>query len=171
MTDYSDYKLGETADETLELETREENAAAALELTRQCHLKLAIVSHELDPFIYDRLEYIEALKRLTLKGAHVEIRILVVEPRLIVQRGHRLLALAGKMSSYIRLLRPGQRHRTFDQAFLLADEAGYLLRESRKQYSARLNFNNRRETKHLLEVFDEMWDKAEPDPNLRRVHL
>ena len=79
---------------------------------------------------------------------------------MIVQRGHRLLALAGKMSSYIHLLRPGQRHRTFDQAFLLADEAGYLLRESRKQYSARLNFNNRRETKHLLEVFDEMWDKA-----------
>lgn len=171
MTDYSDYRLGETADETLELENREENAAAALQLTRQCRLKLAIVSHELEPFIYDRPEYIEALKRLTLKGPHVQIRILVIEPRLVVQRGHRLLDLVLRMPSYIRLLRPGAAHRTFEKALLLADEAGYLLRADKDQFNARLNFNNRRETRRLLEIFDDMWGKAGPDPNLRRMHL
>lgn len=171
MTDYSDYRLGETADGTLKLETREENAAAALELTRQCRLKLAIFSHELEPVIYDRPEYIEALKRLTLRGSHVEIRILVSEPRLVVQRGHRLLDLALKMSSYIQILRPGSAQRTFDQDLLLADEAGYLLRASKDAFGARLNFNDRRETRRLLELFDEMWGKAGTDPNLRRMRL
>ena len=171
MTDYSDYRLGETADGTLQLETREENAAAALELTRQCRLKLAIFSHELEPVIYDRPEYIEALKRLTLRGSHVEIRILVSEPRLVVQRGHRLLDLALKMSSYIQILRPGSAQRTFDQDLLLADEAGYLLRASKDAFGARLNFNDRRETRRLLELFDEMWGKAGTDPNLRRMRL
>ena len=171
MTDYSDYRLGETANETLQLKTREENAAAALELTRQCRLKLAIFSHELEPVIYDRPEYIEALKRLTLRGSHVEIRILVSEPRLVVQRGHRLLDLALKMSSYIQILRPGSAQRTFDQDLLLADEAGYLLRASKDAFGARLNFNDRRETRRLLELFDEMWGKAGTDPNLRRMRL
>ena len=171
MTDYSDYRLGETADGTLQLKTREENAAAALELTRQCRLKLAIFSHELEPVIYDRPEYIEALKRLTLGSSHVEIRILVTEPRLIVQRGHRLPDLALKLSSYIQILRPGAAHRTFDQALLLADEAGYLLRTNKDEFSARLDFNNRRESRRLLEIFDEMWGKAGSDPNLRRMRL
>lgn len=171
MTDYSDYSLGETADGTLKLETREENAAAALELTRQCRLKLAIFSHELEPVIYDRPEYIEALKRLTLRGSHVEIRILVTEPRLLAQRGHRLLDLALKLPSYIQILRPGAAHRTFDQALLLADEAGYLLRTNKDEFSARLDFNNRRESRRLLEIFDEMWGKAGADPNLRRMRL
>ena len=171
MTDYSDYRLGETADGTLQLKTREENAAAALELTRQCRLKLAIFSHELEPVIYDQLEYIEALKRLTLRGSQVEIRILVTEPRLLVQRGHRLLDLALKLPSYIQILRPGPAHRTFDQALLLADEAGYLLRASKDEFRARLDFNNRREARRLLEIFDEMWGKAGADPNLRRMRL
>ena len=171
MYNFADYTLGESADEVVKIDTRQENADAALELVKQCQLKLAIISHELDPFIYDQLDFLEALRNLALRSRHVQIRILVFEPELIVRRGHKLIDLAGKISSYIEMRKPAPEYKKFNEAVLIADEIGYLFRENVERYKGKVNFNSRRESKYLLEVFDDMWEKAKPDPNLRRMHI
>ncbi len=171
MYDFADYKLGESSDETLKIETRKENADAALELVKQCKLKLAIISRDLDPFVYDQLDFLEALKNLALKGKFVEIRILVFEPELIVRRGHKLIDLAGKLSSFIEILKPAPEYKKFNEAVLIADGIGYLFRENAERYKGNVNFNSRRESKYMLEVFNDMWDTARPDPNLRRMQI
>lgn len=171
MHNFADYKLGESSGEALSIETRQENADAALELVKQAKLKLAIISKELDPFAYDQLDFLEALRKLALNGRHVEIRILVFEPELVIRRGHKLLDLAGKISSYIEILKPSEEYKKFNEAVLIADEVGYLFRENTERYKGKVNFNSPRESKYLLEVFNDMWGKAKPDPNLRRMHI
>ena len=171
MYNFADYKLGESSDETLKIKTRQRNAEAALELVKQCKLKLAIISSDLDPYIYDQFDFIEALKNLALKGRYVKIRILVFEPEKIVRRGHKLLDLAGKISSFIEILKPAPDFKNFNEAVLIADEVGYLFRENAERYEGKVNFNSPRESKYLLEVFDNMWETAKPDPNLRRMHI
>jgi hypothetical protein len=171
MNNFADYKLGESSDETLKIETRQESAAATLELVKQCQLKLAIISRELDPFVYDTTEFVEAVRKLAINGRFVEVRILVFEPELIVRRGHKLLDLAGKISSFIEILKPSSKYKKFNEAVLIADEIGYLFRENAERYKGRVNFNSRRESKYMLEVFNDMWDTAKPDPNLRRMHI
>ena len=145
MYNFADYILGESADEVLKVETRQENADAALELVRQCQLKLSIISHELDPFIYDQLDFLEALRELALKGRHVQIRILVFEPELIVRRGHKLIDLAGKISSYIEMRKPAPEYKKFNEAVLIEDEVGYLFSEKVERYKGKVNFNSRSE--------------------------
>ena len=171
MHNFADYKLGESSDEVLKIETRQENADATLELVKQCKLKLAIISKELDPYVYDQLDFVEALKNLAISGRNVEIRILVFEPELIVRRGHKVLDLAGKISSYIELLKPSPEYKSFNETVLIADETGYLFRENADRYKGKVNFNSRRESKCMLEVFNDMWETAKPDPNLRRMHI
>ena len=171
MHNFADYKLGESSDETLNIDTRQENADAALELVKQSKLKLAIISRELDPFAYDQADFLDALRKLALNGRYVEIRILVFEPELILRKGHKLLDLAGKISSYIKILKPSDEYNKFNEAVLIADEVGYLYRENAERYKGKVNFNSPRESKYLLEVFNDMWDKAKPDPNLRRMHI
>ena len=171
MHNFADYKLGESSDETLNIDTRQENADAALELVKQSKLKLAIISRELDPFAYDQADFLDALRKLALNGRYVEIRILVFEPESILRKGHKLLDLAGKISSYIKILKPSDEYNKFNEAVLIADEVGYLYRENAERYKGKVNFNSPRESKYLLEVFNDMWDKAKPDPNLRRMHI
>ncbi|MCG8378887.1 MAG: hypothetical protein MI865_05345 [Proteobacteria bacterium] len=171
MYNFADYILGESADETLKIETRQENADVALELVKQCQLKLAIISKDLDPFVYDNLEFLEALKSLALRGRHVDIRILIFEPEIVVRRGHKLLDLAGKMSSYVELRKPSPEYNKFDEAVLIADEVGYVFRDNAERYNGKVNFNSPRESKYMLEVFNDMWESAKPDPNLRRMHI
>lgn len=171
MYNFSDYTLGESSGEVLEIETRRENADAALELVKQCQLKLAIVSHCLDPFVYDNPEFVEALRTLALKGPHVEIRILVFEAEQIIRRGHKILHLAGRLSSYIELRKPLPEHKSFNEAMLIADNTAYLHRENMERYAGKVNFNSRRESKYLMDIFNKLWQSAKPDPNLRRMYL
>lgn len=171
MLDYTEYRLGESSDETLNVSTRDENAEAALELIKQCKQKLAIISQELDPLVYDQADLIEAMRQLTLKGRNVEIRIIVFEPELIVRKGHKLIDLAGKVSSFIEMRKVANEYKSFNEAVLIADNSGYLYRESTERYRGKLNFNGRRESKHLLGAFNTMWETSKQDPNLRRVHI
>lgn len=171
MINFDDYILGQSSEESIKITTRQENADAALAMVAQCKLKLAIISRELDPFVYDKPEFVEAVRQLALKGRYVDIRILAFEPELIVRRGHKLVDLATKISSYIEIRKPSVQYRSFNEALLIADEVGYLYRESSDQYKGNVNFNSRRESKHLLEVFDTMWETAKPDANFRRMHI
>ncbi len=171
MKNLDNYILGDSTEEVVRVESRQDNADAALALVKQCKQKLAIISHELDPFVYDQPDFVEAVRQLALKGRNVEIRILAFEPQLIVRRGHKLVDLAGKISSYIQIRKPSSQYKSFNEAVLIADEVGYLFRESIDRYKGRLNFNSRRESKHMLDVFNSMWETAISDPNFRRMHI
>ena len=82
IKDFSNFRLGESGDDTVKIDSREANAAAAVELVKQANRKLAIISQELDQKIYDQPDFLEALKQLALKNRHVEIRIIVFEPEI-----------------------------------------------------------------------------------------
>ncbi len=171
MHDFAEHKLGESTEDAVRITTREENAKAALELVKQSRQKLAIISQELDPNVYDQADFLEELRKLAINNRYVEIRIIVFEPELIVRRGHKLLDLAGKISSFIEMRKVSSKYKSFNESVLVADEIGYLYRESTDRYNGKVNFNSRRESKHLLDVFDNMWETAKPDPNLRRMHI
>lgn len=171
IKDFSHHRLGESTEDTIKISSREENALAATELVKQANRKLAIISHELDPKVYDQPDFLEALRQLALKNRYVEIRVIVFEPEIIVRKGHKLLDLATKISSFIELRKVLPKYKSFNESVLIADEVGYLYRESKERYKGNVNFNSPRESKHLLDVFNEMWETAKPDPNLRKVHI
>lgn len=171
MNNLDEYILGESTGDAIKVETRQDNSEAALALVKQCNQKLAIISHELDPFVYDNPEFVEAVRQLALKGRYVDIRILVFEPASIVRKGHKLVDLAGKISSYIEIRKPSSQYKSFNEAVLIADEVGYLFRESAERYGGKVNFNGRRESKYMLDVFNSMWATSKPDPNFRRMHI
>jgi len=170
MYSFDDYKLAETS-ELIEVETREDNHLAVVQLAQQCRRNLEIISRDLDPTIFDTPDFVEAVKLLVLNNRQAQIRILVFEPEAIVHRGHRFINLAENLSSFIELRKPGVEYRDYNVALLIADETGYLHREHAERFEGEVNFNDKRQSKHLLQQFEEMWETASPDPNLRRVHV
>lgn len=169
MMDFSEQVLGKSTTGKITITTRDENAAAALEMIRQAKQKIAIISHELDPYVYDQLEFREALKDMVLNNRFAQVRIIVFKPEVIVRRGHKLLDLGNYLSSFIQFKKVAKEYRSFNEAVLIADEVGFVFRENIERYRGKVNFNSRGESKSLLDVFDNMWEAAKPDPNLRRV--
>lgn len=167
---FDDYQLGET-DELIRVDERDENTACALSLIEQCRFTIDIVSRDLDPLVLDKLEVEDAMRQHCLKGRNRVIRILVVDAQSIARKGHRLLELSKRLSSFMEVRKLHRDHESINECFLLADETGYLYRENAAVYHARVNFNDRRQSKQLAGRFSDMWNSSIDDPNLRRVGL
>ncbi|TAJ96000.1 MAG: hypothetical protein EPO31_00860 [Gammaproteobacteria bacterium] len=170
MTSFDDFVLGRTED-TIPIETREENRLATVQMARQARRALNIVSRDLNPEVYDTPEFTEAVKDLILRNHRSRIRIMSFDTNSIVSRGHRLVTLAMDLSSFIECRIPASEYNHFNQELFIADHTGYLQRLNCERYDGKLSFNDRRAVRHLLGDFDEMWDRAAPNPNFRRLVL
>lgn len=162
--------LGET-DTELTLETREENRLTTLNMARQCRRSINIINRDLDPAIYDDAEVVEAVRQMILEYRRSRIRIIVFEPRQIVQRGHQLLRLSQELTSFIEIRRGGRQHEQYSEAMFIADDCGFIHRQINSRYEASACFNSRRRCQALLNDFEVMWTAAVPDSNLRRLRI
>jgi hypothetical protein len=170
LSDFSKNKLGDTQ-QLYELDSSEAHQQAVILMANQGRKTLEIVSRELDPQVYDDQRVADALKQLALYSRYSKIRILVFETTAIAKRGHRLLDLAMKLPSFIEIRKPGKEHRTFNQAFLIADGVGYIHQPDAARYEAQMDFKRRKIAGALQKTFDDMWDKSEADMNLRRLNI
>lgn len=170
MNKFEHLELGKT-DEVVAIDTVDHHRDAALRMVQQARFNVEIVSRLLDPPVYDTAEFVDAMTKLILGRRGMKVRILVFDPLSVVQRGHRLVDLAGNLSSFIEMRKPSIEHANFNGSLLMADAKGYILRESTERYEGTVNFHDRAVSKNLLEAFEEMWARAEADPNLRRMIL
>lgn len=170
MDKFAHLELGKT-DEAVAIDTVDHHRDAAVRIVQQARFNVEIVSRLLDPPVYDTTEFIDAITKLILERRHVKVRILIFDPLAVVQRGHRLVDLAGSLSSFIEMRKPSAEHADFNGSLLMADGKGYILRESAERYEGTVNFFDRAVSKNLLEAFEEMWARGTADPNLRRMIL
>ncbi len=170
MHDIEECRLGET-DKVLQLEKRTDNILVTNHMAKQCHRTMNIISRTLDPVVFDTAEFVDAVKYLALRHRRAQIQIIVFEPDTIVKRGHRLLDLSGRLSTFIELRKGHYSFDDYNECLLIADSAGYIHRQNGERYEGTSNFKDRRHSTHLLKQFTDMWEMATPDPNFRKMML
>ncbi|MEQ8662134.1 MAG: hypothetical protein RLW62_15065, partial [Gammaproteobacteria bacterium] len=159
------------SDELVEITDRATLAALCVSMVAQCRRRLDIASRHLDPAVYDDEAFVAAVKAFVLGSRQARVRLFVTDSRPLVSRGHRLVELATRLSSYIELRGPAPQHKDFNEALLLADNQGYIQRRFSDRFEGQANFSDRRVTAALVERFDEMWERGTPDPYFGRLHL
>lgn len=162
--------IGVTAGE-IDIDSRDELERLSLALAQQTRRFLDIVSRHLDPDIYDTDEFADAVKELALNRRRARIRLLVIDSRPLVTRGHRLTELAARLSSFIELRAPAVQHKEFNEAFVVADNEAYIYRQFSDRFEGQCDFSDRRRAATLGDIFDNMWERGVPDTRFRRLHL
>lgn len=170
METFADFQLGET-EQLVQVATSAEVADASLALMRQARRKVDIVTRHLDPLLYDLTAFHEATREFCQRSSRQRLRIVILDPAPLVTRGHRLLELAYAKSSFVSLRVPGVEHERFNEAFFIADETGYLWRKLSDRFDAEVNFHGRMRARELTDLFNQIWDKGDPDPNLRKLNI
>lgn len=140
-------------------------------LINRTHRKIRIFSDKLDPRIYDN----EGLYRLMFDFArthpYAEIHILVKNPRLLVQNSHRLLRLYHHLPSRVQMKSLNPSVKTLHSEFLLIDHNSILYNQSSDRYIGYVVYHSPLEAMELADDFDSMWERSEPDPELRRLPI
>ena len=156
----------------LEAASREEAIAAVLSLLGDARHTMAFYTRELDPGLLDADPVLEALRELALRGRGAELRLLVQEPLGALRDGHRLITLAQRLPSVIRLRVPVEdSDRRYAAAFALNDVGGYLLRPLGNRYEGQGSTCDPGRQAQLLRYFEEVWERSQAAAALRPLEL
>jgi predicted GNAT family N-acyltransferase len=169
-TDLSDRILGETSG-SVELRTRDAIRAAGVLMTTQTHRELRLLSHDLDPDLYDNRGFLQGVRRIALQGRGTPVRILLFHAEPAIRKGHRLIEAARHLSSKIQIRRVPVDFQRHNEAYLLADDRGYVLRRLAAAYEATADFNNPKAVRRLGEKFDQIWNLGDIHQELRRLYF
>ncbi len=157
--------------QTVAINTSEECRLAALSMVRQAARRIEIVSRRLDPQMYDNREFSEAVNRLIVGSRRARVRALLRHTDPVIKRGHRLVTLSQRLSSFIELRVPAREFDESNAAFLIVDGIGVIYRTHSDRFEGTVSFNDPRMARELTRQFEEMWQTALPDSELRRANL
>jgi len=162
--------LGETRG-YIDLKGREDNQQAAIHMVAQGQRSLNLFTPNLDPRVFDNEDFIEAVKKLAISNSRSRVNILILDPSEVVSHGHRIVELARRISSRIFIHRADEEDQSHVDTFMIVDNVGIIRRAHNDRFAGLAEFNNPSEARLLLKAFNETWERSQPEPELRRLHL
>lgn len=162
-----DQDSGSTTRRVLALST--DVRIATLDVVKSAKRSLSIYSQNLDAAVYDRIEFLDAVKKLILTHKFSRIQILLESPVEAIKNGHRLIELARRFSSFFEIRRVSQEYAGRKDAFLIADETGVVYRLNAQRWEGIADTHAPRIAQKYLDQFEEVWQHSEPEPEFRQL--
>ena len=164
------YILGETEQE-ITLSTSADHILITDHMAPQATRSIRIFTRDLDPAIFDRMEFVSACKNLALRSRYARIEILAFNSQRIIKRGHRLVDMVRAMSSRMEIRRPGKEFEKHVHSFVTFDEVGYIYRTYADRYEGIANYNRPREAREFEKLFSEMWLRSHVDTEMKSLNI
>lgn len=170
QADFSNLTLG-TDHPVREVDTSEAVSRACVALISQASRDIVIMTRDLDPKVFNDRDIILAMREFLLSSRRVRLRILVKQPETIARRGHRLLELTQRLTSFAEIRVPAPEFRNHNSAYVVVDGLGILYRGVADRFDASVSFTDRNLAREMLREFDEMWQSSVEATSLRRISL
>lgn len=155
----------------INLSSRDEIKVLNIAMTQQTARSIDILSHHLDAGIFDNMDFIEAVKQLSISSKFTRIRILVKSSDKIVKSSHRMIELIQQFTSTIEIRTISEEYKTYNEAFNIYDGKAVIYLRYADRYEGIANFNRPRLATELTNFFNEVWERSIPDINLRRLFI
>jgi hypothetical protein len=156
----------------LPIENRGGLAAIRLQLLTDARYRLDLHLPVLGGDSYASEDELAQLRRIATAGRQAEIRILLHDPVAALRDSHRLIALAQRLSSALRIRVPQEeRDRACASAWLLNDAGGYLLLPDANRPQGRAARNDRGAQAPLRQQFEDMWERSARASELQSLDL
>ena len=155
-------------------DTSVELRAAVLQLITESRSDFAIYSRDLDPQVLNTSAAIEALRTLALKPSRSvggQIRILLQNTQRAVKDGHRMIELSRRLPDAFSFRCPVAEDLHYVGAFFLNDRFGFIERRFGDRFEFVGDSYGIAEQSRLKRYFDEVWERAVPASELRRLSL
>lgn len=153
------------------LSTVEDVRAAVVEITGLANRSLSILTHDLEPDIYDHDDFLETLKRFILARSFARVRVLIHDPTRVIKTGSRFVTMGRRLNSYIEFRNVKPEYRTHADAFCLADEHALVYRARAERWEGMSDTYEPAVTRIYLATFDALWNACEVDADLRQLQL
>jgi len=153
------------------LSTVEDARAAVVEVTKLANRALAILTHDLEPQIYDHDDFLETLKRFILARSFARVRVLILDPNRVIKTGSRFVTMGRRLNSYIEFRNVKPELRNHSEAFFIADEHALVYRARADSWEGMSDTYEPAVARLYLNTFDALWNACEVEADLRQLQL
>ncbi|MEM7292143.1 MAG: hypothetical protein AAF420_01950 [Pseudomonadota bacterium] len=164
------YQLGRHGD-VISVDTAEDIVAHLVRFAGQSRRLVQLFSPTLTHALYNDARFIEALSKSIRENRRKRVQILLSNPSPSISRGHRMVALAEKLSSYIEIRRTHKDFQNISNEYLLADKRAYLFRPNAERYTCDVCYNDPLTTDSYYKRFLEIWESSTREREFLRLHI
>ena len=143
----------------------------AVELCRGAIRYICIQSPRLDHAVFDKRELASMISALARRSRQTRVRVLIEDPRPLIQRGHRLLELARRIPSAMEIRRLPEHPEWTGETVVLRDQDGVLYKPGGSDHDGFFEPDSPASARKHLELFNELWRFSVTDDNLRSLSL
>ena len=149
-------------------------STAVLQLISESRSDFGIYTRDLDPQLLNTNAAIDALRTLALRPSNSvrgQIRILVQNTYRAVKDGHRIIELSRRLPDAFSFRCPVAEDLHYAGAFVFNDRFGYIERRFGDRFEFVGDLYGIADHGRLKRYFDEVWERAVPASELRRLSL
>lgn len=157
--------------ELIKIDSSEAVRSHTLALMLQAQNSLCIYSADLEAELYNHACIVQACTELLLQHPKKTLRILLRDTSRITRDGHRLLTLSHRLSSRCQIRKVNLEHEYSDDAWLIADDCGLLIRKAQQLTQGVVYYHDPARVRQNQRLFNAMWDVSHSDVNLRSMPL
>lgn len=170
MENNKNYKLEKNLND-IQVSTADEARVLCIALAQQARRSIDLLSPHLDRRIFDSAGMEDAIRQLSINSRSTRIRILLKSSEPVIKSSHRLVHIFQSMSSTVEIRQIAEDYQNYNEAFVIFDRRGLIYHRNASRYEGIANFDRPRLATELTNFFDEIWDRSEPDPNMRRLNI
>ncbi len=159
------------SNEEVEFSSAEENRKLALALAQQARHEIVIASYDFDTRIYSNQPFVDTLTSFVRGHRHAHVNILVWQTSPAVKQGHRLIELAQRLSSSIKIHEPDKIHAEFIESYMVVDGTAYFRRPLADRSDGIGSLHAPLISRDLKEQFLTMWERSAPSSEFRRLRI
>jgi hypothetical protein len=145
--------------------------AAVTQVTGVANRTLSILTHDLEPEVYDHDEFLETLKRFILARTFARVRVLILDPARVLLSASRFVAMGRRLNSYIEFRRVMPELSGHPEAFLIADEHALVYRARAEKWEGMSDTYEPAVARMYLSKFESIWNACEIEPEVRQLQI
>lgn len=153
------------------LSGHEELIAAVVTLLGESKLSVKALVPQLDARLWEDNGVAEALRHFLVGHSRAQATICVQDISATRPGTARLLDLVERVPSRCELRLAAREHADLTESFLLFDDRHYLRQAASGERLWKSHAHPPNEAARLTSLFDEVWQYAQPHPDLRRLNL
>jgi hypothetical protein len=153
------------------ISSKDEMREAVIEIASNAKRRLSIFSHDLDPGIYDDLDFLEVVKRLVLSQSYARIRVLIADPSRAIKNGNAFVQLGRRLNTYIEFRHVREDLRTHAESFCIADDTALVYRLQASRWEGIADTYEPAVARVYGKMFDEIWQASEVEIEFRQLGL
>jgi hypothetical protein len=145
--------------------------AAVIQVTGVANRTLSIMTHDLEPDVYDHDDFLETLKKFILARTFARVRVLILEPARVLLSASRFVAMGRRLNSYIEFRRITPDLADHPEAFFIADEHALVYRHRAESWEGMSDTYEPAVARMYLTKFESLWNACEIEPEVRQLQI